>query len=748
MQSQLHHADCDISGLRIAQHSPEQLATINGEVLLDSTIRDSTEGLTPPTPPPPPIPPRTLDSPLPPPLPERKYTMADEIDLPSSPSPPPLPERRYLEDNSSLGVNWSQPPFSQGQPRYMEVGAQCSSTSNDSHPPPIPERTALSEQLVSPSSNSTTGFTFPAGGNQPSMTKPEEPKTLLGRYIVTEAGTRHLLLYNEQMAYAETVIDTPKSMSSRALPPEPPSAQQMKEKLRAGLTMPASTSFVHPEPEYDVAGPPGPPDPATLSPLYDEAVVPETASGQKGQQATAKGSKGQPVVGKGLKGLPVVGKELKGPSDTTQKSNPMVDEEDPRYDLAIHPSITASADPKQTKSLTLPSQTSLPKRVEAYEVVPLHSGAAAIGEEEGEKGLMQVDHRLQKKRAKELQRLAQNAQAHMRTVQSDTPPPQSKPPPRISQKPAIQVTSPERVVKSSANLTLPPDCPPPPPPSSPKKNAQVKDDLALAGSPSHQPTQGVAEYDILQHSKALQRLNVTLPRHTSGSPTYSQLNLTQAELLQRAIAGKPDLSNKGAEATIPIPQPQRPQHHHEYDTCGVKDTQGSDHDLDAPSLVWDNSDLQTTQKTSASTSPTKPVLSHRPLGGDIISQTPPSGLTDEDVLRREKRLDHHRYTDLDIREWPAGAEDLSLAHFQASEIKAVVRDSWNTSSHNMEDLPKGWTREVNEQGQVFYWHIPTGQIQYTRPVATDDSPHKAKPSVSVTTGQYVMKGMYMYVHKI
>ena len=73
------------------------------------------------------------------------------------------------------------------------------------------------------------------------------------------------------------------------------------------------------------------------------------------------------------------------------------------------------------------------------------------------------------------------------------------------------------------------------------------------------------------------------------------------------------------------------------------------------------------------------------------------------------------YPELDILEWPTSGEEKSPPTRRASEIKAVVRESWLSAVSSQDGLPPGWKQEVNEQGQVFYWHIPTGNIQYVRP---------------------------------
>ena len=106
----------------------------------------------------------------------------------------------------------------------------------------------------------------------------------------------------------------------------------------------------------------------------------------------------------------------------------------------------------------------------------------------------------------------------------------------------------------------------------------------------------------------------------------------------------------------------------------------------------------------------------------------PETVTDEDYERRLDRLESHYYPEIDIPAWPDTSP--TLCKKSPDEIKAVVRNSWaiptkkeagvnGDVSSNEEGLPSGWKREVNEQGQTFYWHLPTGNIQYTLPTASN-----------------------------
>lgn len=117
-----------------------------------------------------------------------------------------------------------------------------------------------------------------------------------------------------------------------------------------------------------------------------------------------------------------------------------------------------------------------------------------------------------------------------------------------------------------------------------------------------------------------------------------------------------------------------------------------------PTLVWDD-DLNQDSKGFKK--------------GGVIPQ--PSSVSDKDYERRLMKLENHYYGAIDIPEWPGQQPTLVTS---PSDIKQVVKESWlTTNKENGEDLPPGWTKELNEQGQEFYWHIPTGKLQYVKPTA-------------------------------
>ena len=128
---------------------------------------------------------------------------------------------------------------------------------------------------------------------------------------------------------------------------------------------------------------------------------------------------------------------------------------------------------------------------------------------------------------------------------------------------------------------------------------------------------------------------------------------------------------------------------------------------DMPTLAWDD-DLVPKQDGSSGFTGAE----------DSSKISKPSSVADKDYQKRLQRLDHHYYPELDIPIWPDQEPVLvSPSPKLQTDIQKVVRDSWLPPKESDQDLPDGWTKEINEQGQEFYWHIPTGKIQYVKPLA-------------------------------
>lgn len=603
------------------------------------------------------------------------------VEYGSSP-PPPIPARNYLDDDVLTGTKRAaclvaSPAHS---PLPPEPGSDCENES----PPPIPTRTSLREQLLSP---------LPMEQLDPHPGAPTAPDSSCeanrpdgGRYIISEDGTRHFILYEDRMAYAELKV-----------------TEQKKH------------------PMSEIGSRPLPPSPAPDSSNLESAEVLPVKSYQ--HAAPSQPSDRRHVLG----------------SDNPHEYQCL---EETNLDHGVAALLLKEADEANRQpdafDLTPPSPVNPFSRqlVPAYEVVPLGGNPAVSNVDES--GYMEVGH------------LHQNIHAKQTALKHENPQDASQ-----QQPPQL----PERVIKRSSSLrekqkvSLQQKAPLQSSPS-PKKNSSKtfgfwsRKRNADEESPVKQDTQASGteyQYDKLQHTAALMHLNATLPRNVQ-EPGYSSLNLSDEAVLLRSgvtlrrtivsIADSVDLKLDLDELNVPVPlihAPNAPTANiqrrlHTYEDCDIdgKDDQKDSEtvcDLDAPSLVWDNSDLPAVVQLSnkvAVVSPGGSPAAKQSQGKIEKSRFPPvvqkpEGVSDEDYERRLQRLHQHEYPELDILEWPTGGDERTPPMRRASEIKAVARESWMSEVQSQEGLPPGWKQEVNEQGQVFYWHIPTGNIQYVRP---------------------------------
>ena len=348
------------------------------------------------------------------------------------------------------------------------------------------------------------------------------------------------------------------------------------------------------------------------------------------------------------------------------------------------------------------SSQSANRSVEAYEVVPLNVTPVL-----DDSGLMTVNHRNQRERL-----------SRMKTLPDSHGSTRPLPPRKKSLK-----------ANHKENVFLDPACPQ----KSEKLGNQQDDD----------PSGIESGYHKLSHEHF--GVHATLPR-AGRDPGYSKLDISEQALLMRSgITIKGSLMNDSNSSLTqefqdldledPIPlilAPNAPTADikprlHTYEDLPLS-IPGTDNrgglDERPSSLVWDNTDMLPTQCGGFSKqSPKKAAKS--PKGNKVTPPIiKPQGITDKDFERRLERLDNHFYPELDIPAWPAHGESPQITHRRPSEIKKAVRSSWNVANSGNDGLPSGWTREVNEQGQVFYWHLPTGKIQYTKPGGA--SPSKTK----------------------
>ena len=268
---------------------------------------------------------------------------------------------------------------------------------------------------------------------------------------------------------------------------------------------------------------------------------------------------------------------------------------------------------------------------------------------------------------------------------------------------------------------------------------------------------GVDPSDSLIHAPNAPSANIKPRSHDYEDPDEKDDSLGQDELIHAPNAPSPNLKprphnyedlDKNSDGHIelvhapngPASSPSLKNRSHTYEDLGDKPTDDMIHapnppktDIkpaphlyesikhdeteDMPTLVWDNSDMKpglvsgfdSGGKTKVDLKTKKRKTSGTPLAK-------PESVSDEDFERRLERLENHYYPEIDIPLWPVpgGESSAPPPPRRASDIKQVVRNSWNVSAGS-NGLPPGWKREVNEQGQVFYWHLPTGNIQYTKP---------------------------------
>ena len=597
----------------------------------------------------------------PPPIPRRAYITHSSC---SSDSPPPIPERRYDEtDITSTGmdghhVNTSGLPFSQ--------------SSNESSPPPIPERTELSKQLLSPSSQ--TEFTLV--GKEAKL--PTKKKLETGRYIISE-GQRHFVLFDESMAYAEMQIKHDKGEEKNetvVITDEhngiSNSETQLYDEIKEPQVRIRTDTQISTQPQPTTLNN----DFKTDSCIYDE--IPSLDD--KPERLTNANSPSTLHCGKSPP--PFTHPPIEPPPREISRDN-----FPPSQDHSAFP--PPSTNPPPVPQTLLPQDRTSTTPVQAYEVVPLN-----ILHLSDDNGLMRVNHKQQRDRGKRFERQALSLR-YTTCRSSQTPP-----------------LPPRHQVSYQSSQT-------------PDFTSMRRNKLRTANSLDSDSN----GYDRLDH---INRLNVTLPRHVDTNE-YSKLVLSEDAVLMRAgvtIKGSlmnsstSDVTNEGTdqgssqdgslmsqeeEEKIPMvhapnaPSPDLQRQPHLYEDLSLKQ--------ETPSLVWDNSDINV-EDSSFSGGEEKQAKQKKNVPPGVIPK--PDTVSDEDYERRLERLDHHFYPELDIPLWPEQPPLLSPR--RPSEIKRVARDSWLMERKTDDDLPEGWKKEINEQGQEFYWHIPTGNIQYTKPV--------------------------------
>ena len=151
-------------------------------------------------------------------------------------------------------------------------------------------------------------------------------------------------------------------------------------------------------------------------------------------------------------------------------------------------------------------------------------------------------------------------------------------------------------------------------------------------------------------------------------------------------------------------------------------------DLD---MEWDESDMNRgtavakpvgTGFASTAGSVSQPNLLRAPDSKDLQSVFPhlekPDRVSAKAFNMRKLRLLKHQYEDIEVSE----VEGMTVGDVNA--LTSAVKDSWmegdkSSAALGEEKLPKGWQRMKDEDGKIYYWHIPTGRTQYNRPTGDE-----------------------------
>lgn len=142
----------------------------------------------------------------------------------------------------------------------------------------------------------------------------------------------------------------------------------------------------------------------------------------------------------------------------------------------------------------------------------------------------------------------------------------------------------------------------------------------------------------------------------------------------------------------------------------------------ATGMTWDSTDMLTQMPSSSEKksslgripSASQPNLApQRELAEAFPHLERPERVSEAAFLLRKLRLTQHIYEDVDIQEWP----EVGDASGSANELNSAMRESWLESGE--ERLPKGWRQRQDDGGNTFYWHVPTGRTQYTKPVGEE-----------------------------
>ena len=141
-------------------------------------------------------------------------------------------------------------------------------------------------------------------------------------------------------------------------------------------------------------------------------------------------------------------------------------------------------------------------------------------------------------------------------------------------------------------------------------------------------------------------------------------------------------------------------------------------------MSWDTADLATPSSSLApdekksslgrAGSASQPNLTQNPEMAKAFPHLKrPERVSEVAYNLRQLRLSQHTYEDVDIREWP----EVGDAPGDVGELVSVMRESWTEGGE--ERLPKGWQCMKDDGGNTFYWHVPSGKTQYTKPTGEE-----------------------------
>ena len=150
-------------------------------------------------------------------------------------------------------------------------------------------------------------------------------------------------------------------------------------------------------------------------------------------------------------------------------------------------------------------------------------------------------------------------------------------------------------------------------------------------------------------------------------------------------------------------------------------------DLDVPDMAWDESDLRNSNssKRNLGASVSQPNLLASNLEDAFPHLVRPERVSEQVFQLRKLRLLQHKYEDVDISEWPelgpVGATDVAAltSAIRSSWLDNEVIETGEGEGGEKEKLPKGWKIMTDEVGNRYYWHLPSGKTQYTKPTGEE-----------------------------